>query len=212
MSTITVFVVDDHELMRIGLREALDPEPDIIVTGEAERVEGTSQRIATMDPDVALLDVRLPDGTGVELCRDVLGANPSVRCIMFTSATGDEPLHESVLAGAAGYVLKDAPRSELVAAIRKVAAGASLIDPAMTGRLLARIRERRNSPAENLTDQERRILELIAEGLTNKEIAERLYLADQTVKNYVSHVLTKLGMSRTRAAVYAAGLLKGSTE
>lgn len=214
MMAITVFVVDDHELMRIGLREALEVEPDIVVVDDAACATGTARKIAKLGPDVALIDIRLPDGNGVELCRDVLHENPTVRCLMFTSATDDEPVHQSILAGAAGYLLKDAPRVELTAAIRKVATGGSLIDPAMTEHVLARLRARPDDPTRYLTPQERKILELIGEGLTNQEIAEQLHLAHQTVKNYVSHVLTKLHMPRTRAAVFAAGFShdsRGST-
>jgi two-component system response regulator DevR len=202
---INVFVVDDHELMRIGLREALEVETDILVVDDADCATGTARSIARAAPDVALIDVRLPDGDGVELCRDVLNENPRVRCLMFTSATDDESLHASILAGAAGYLLKDAPRLELIAAIRKVAMGGSLIDPGMTEHVLARLRARPDDPTRHLTPQEHRVLALIGEGLTNQEIAERLHLADQTIKNYVSHVLTKLHMPRTRAAVFAAG-------
>lgn len=206
--TVSVFIVDDHELLRLGLREALDAEVDIQVVGEAGRVEDSVELVLEARPDVALLDVRLPDGSGIELCRDILARDHEIRCLMFTSAAEDEPLYDAVLAGASGYVLKDSPRSDLVAAIRRVAAGDSLIDPAMTDRILTRMRSESEGPAADLTRQERNILDLIGEGLTNKEIAERLNLAEQTTKNYVSRVLTKLDMGRTRAALYSAGLLR----
>lgn len=205
-SRIAVFVVDDHELMRVGLREAFAVEPDLEIVGEADRFEGTAARIVETTPDVAILDVRLRDGSGIELCRDVMEGAPAVRSLMFTSATGDEPLHESILAGAAGYLLKDASRAELIHAVRKVAGGQALIDPAMTDQVLRRLRAQPDEPSTRLTEQERRVLDLIGEGLTNKEIAGRLHLADQTVKNYVSRVLTKLDMRRTHAALYAARL------
>jgi two-component system, NarL family, response regulator DevR len=204
MSPVRIFVVDDHELLRIGLREAFGGEPDLELIGESDRYEGTASRIIELKPDVAILDVRLGDGSGIELCREVLAESPEVRCIMFTSAIGDQPLHESILAGATGYLLKDASRVELLHAIRTVAAGRSLIDPAMVGHVLARLRAQPDEPAARLTEQERLVLDLMGQGLTNKEVAVRLHLADQTVKNYVSRILTKLDMRRTQAALYAA--------
>lgn len=206
MKSISVFIVDDHEVLRLGLREALEIEPDLEVVGEGDRFEGTADRIVQTLPDVAILDIRLRDGTGIELCRDVLEKAPEVRCLMFTSASGDEALYQSIVAGASGYLLKDAPRTELVHAIHTVAAGQSLIDPSLTGRVLDRLREQPDEVTAQLTEQEARVLELIGEGLTNRCIADRLNLAPQTVKNYVSRVLTKLDMGRTNAALFAAGL------
>lgn len=208
MTTIRLFVVDDHEMIRIGLREALAIEPDIEVVGEHDRYEGAITELLGSSPDVALLDVKLGDGSGIELCREVLDSAPHIRCLMFTSATGDDPLHESILAGAAGYLLKDSSRDDLISAIREVAAGRSLIDPTMTGLVLRRLRAEAKEPKAQLTAQEIKVLDLIAEGLNNREIAQRLFLAEQTVKNYVSRVLMKLEMRRTQAALYAAGLNK----
>lgn len=206
MKSISLFLVDDHELLRLGLREALAIEPDLEIVGEADRLEGTAARIVEIAPDVAILDIRLSDGSGIELCRQVLEEAPDIRCLMFTFAADLEPLHHSILAGAAGYVLKSAHRGEVINAVRTVAEGRSLIDPAMTEQVLAGLRSQSNEPADQLTEQERRVLDLMGEGLTNKEIATSLHLADQTVKNYVSRVLTKLDMRRTRAALYSAGL------
>lgn len=203
---IGLFVVDDHEMIRVGLRESLRTEPDIEIVGEAATLDDALAGILAASPDVALLDVRLGEESGVHLCREILGVDPSVHCLMFTSATGDGPLYESILAGASGYLLKEASRRELIDAIRTVAAGKSLIDPLMTNRVLARLRHEAQPPEAELTSQEERVLELIAEGLNNSEIADRMFLAEQTVKNYVSRVLTKLDMRRTQAALYAAGL------
>lgn len=210
MSTIRVFVVDDHELLRIGLRETLSVEEDLDLVDEADRFEGTAERIIESAPDIAILDVRLGDGSGIELCREVLAHASRTRCLIFTSATGDGPLHEAILAGAAGYLLKDASRDELLRAIRTVAAGHSLIDPGMTERVLVRLRSVSDERTSGLTAQERRILDLMGEGLTNSEIADRMSLAHQTVKNYVSRVLAKLDMRRTSAALHAAKLREGT--
>ena len=203
---IRLFVVDDHEMIRVGLRESLRTEPDIEIVGEAATFDDGLAGILEASPDVALLDVRLGEESGVHLCREILDVDRSVHCLMFTSAAGDGPLYESVLAGASGYLLKEASRKELIDAIRTVAAGKSLIDPLMTGRVLARLRREAQPPEAQLTGQEERVLELISEGLSNGEIADRMFLAEQTVKNYVSRVLSKLDMRRTQAALYAAGL------
>ena len=202
-----VFLLDDHEIVRRGLRELLDSEPDLEVCGEAATAEEARARIPPTRPDVAVLDVRLPDGNGVEVCRDIRSAHPEIRCLMLTSYADDEAILDAVLAGAHGYVLKQVRGDELLAAIRRLAAGDSLLDPAITHRVLERVRR---APEEDerfgrLTEQERRILALLADGLTNRQIGERLFLAEKTVKNYVSNVLSKLGMQRrTEAAVYAA--------
>jgi two-component system response regulator DevR len=206
MSDIRLFVVEDHEMMRLGLREAFSSEEGIVLVGETGHFEGAREAILAAHPDVVLLDVKLGDGSGIQLCREVVSTDRSIHCLVYTSATGDEALHESILAGASGYLLKDSSREDLVTAVRRVAAGQSLIDPAVTGRVLARLRAEPRGPEAGLTEREARVLDLIAEGLTNKEIAERLFLAEQTVKNYVSRVLMKLHMGRTQAALYAAGL------
>jgi DNA-binding NarL/FixJ family response regulator len=207
--TIRIFLLDDHEVVRRGVRELLESEADLEVVGEAGTVQEALARIPPTNPDVAVLDVRLPDGSGVEVCREVRSARPDLACLMLTSFSDDEALFESILAGAAGYVLKEVRGGELVTSIRRVAAGETLLDPAVTTRVLERLRR---GPEEDprltgLTDQERRILELLADGLTNRQIAEQMILAEKTVKNYVSNLLSKLGMSRrTEAAVYAARL------
>jgi two-component system, NarL family, response regulator DevR len=204
-----VFLLDDHEVVRRGLRELLESEDDIEVVGEAGTAEEAINRIPPTRPDVAVLDVRLPDGNGVEVCRDVRSTHPEIQCLILTSFADDEALFQSIMAGAAGYVLKQIKGTDLVDAVRRVSEGQSLLDPAVTARVLERLR----TPPETderlarLTDQERKILDLIADGLTNRQIAERVHLAEKTVKNYVSNLLTKLGMERrTQAAVYAAGL------
>jgi DNA-binding NarL/FixJ family response regulator len=202
-----VFLLDDHEVVRRGLRELIETDGDLVVVGEAGTAEEALSRIPPTRPDVAVLDVRLPDGNGVEVCRDVRARNPEIRCLMLTSFADDEALFQSIMAGASGYVLKQIRGADLLDAIRRVAAGQSLLDPAITAQVLERLR-RGNEEDErlaHLTPQERNILELIAEGLTNRQIAERVHLAEKTVKNYVSNLLAKLGMERrTQAAVYAA--------
>ena len=203
-----VFLLDDHEVVRRGLRELLESEDDLEVVGEAGTAEEALARIRVARPDVAVLDVRLPDGDGVEVCRDIRSNHPEVACIMLTSFADDEAVYAAIMAGASGYLLKQIRGNDLVAGIRTVAGGGSLLDPSVTSRVLERIRQRED-PDElaGLTPQERNILELIAEGLTNRQIGERMYLAEKTVKNYVSNMLSKLGMSRrTEAAAYAATL------
>jgi two-component system, NarL family, response regulator DevR len=205
---VRVFLLDDHEVVRRGLRELLESEGDIEVVGEAGSAEEALGRIPATSPDVAVLDVRLPDGNGVEVCRDIRDRRPEIQCLMLTSFADDEALFSAIMAGAAGYLLKQVKGTELVDAVRRVARGESLLDPSVTARVLERLRR---GPADDeltgLTDQERRILDLIAEGLTNRQIGERMYLAEKTVKNYVSNVLAKLGMARrSEAAAYAARL------
>ncbi|SES41681.1 two component transcriptional regulator, LuxR family [Actinokineospora terrae] len=203
-----VFLVDDHEIVRRGVADLLD-EPGIEVVGEAASVAEALVRVPAVKPDVAVLDVRLPDGTGVELCRDLRSALPDLRCLMLTSFADDEALFDAIMAGASGFVLKQVLGTDLVAAVRTVADGGSLLDPRTTAALLDRIRRERTEtdPLAQLTDQERTVFDLIGEGLTNREIGERMFLAEKTVKNYVSHLLAKLKMQRrTQAAVLAAEL------
>jgi two-component system response regulator DevR len=203
-SVLRVFLVDDHEVVRRGLRDLLEAEDDLTVVGEAESVEIALGRIPPTRPDVAVLDVRLPDGSGVELCREVRSRHPEIQCLILTSFADDEALFGAIMAGAAGYVLKQVRGRDLVDSIRRVGRGESLLDPRVTDRVLSRLRNPVDDDLAGLTGQERKILDLVTEGLTNKQIAERLFLAEKTVKNYVSHLLAKLGMSR-RAEVAAYG-------
>jgi two-component system, NarL family, response regulator DevR len=202
---IRVFLLDDHAVVREGLRSLLETDGDMEVVGEAGTAAEALIGIATSAPRVAVLDVRLPDGNGVEVCREVRSAHPEVACLMLTSFSDDEALFDAIMAGASGYVLKEVGGSDLVSDVRKVANGHSLLDPGLTARVVDRMRSRRDEPRqEHLTAQEERILDHIAEGLTNRQIAEAMYLSEKTVKNYVSNLLAKLGMSRrTEAAVYA---------
>jgi DNA-binding NarL/FixJ family response regulator len=203
---ITVFLVDDHEVVRRGVRELLEGEEDLQVVGEAASVAEAIARVPATRPQVAVLDVRLPDGNGVELCRELRDLLPSTACLMLTSFADDQALLDAVLAGAAGYLLKDVRGTDLVDGIRTVAGGGSLLDARATSLVLERLRApAAPDPLSELSEQERRILALIGEGLSNREIAQQLFLAEKTVKNYVSNLLTKMGMSRrTEAAVYAA--------
>lgn len=202
---VRVYVVDDHEVVRRGLVDLIESDDELTVVGQAGTAGMALAGIAHAEPDVAILDVRLPDGNGVEVCRDVRAHNPKVACLMLTSFGDDEALFDAIMAGAAGYLLKDVKGADLLDAIRRVARGDSLLDPALTGKVLERLRkgEEEDPRLASLSDQERRILELIAEGLTNRDIAERMHLAEKTVKNYVSNLLAKLGMQRrTEAAVF----------
>ena len=206
-SPIKVFLLDDHEIVRQGVRDLLEIQPDIQVIGEAGTASSALARIPALRPDVAILDVRLPDGDGVSVCRDIRSRVPEVACLMLTSVDDDEALFNAIMAGAAGYVLKDINGTDLVGAVRTVAAGQSMLDPKAASQLMARLRDAatRRDPLEGLTSQERRILELLGEGLTNRQIGERMYLAEKTVKNYVSALFAKLGVERrTQAAVYAS--------
>jgi two-component system, NarL family, response regulator DevR len=212
---ITVFLLDDHEVVRRGVHDMLAVEEDIEVVGEAGTADEALARIPAARPDVAVLDVRLPDGNGVEVCREVRSRDEHVRCLMLTSYSDDEALFNAIMAGASGYVLKGIRGAELVTAVRDVAAGRSLLDPAATQRVLDRLRSggtaggphRPDEPLARLTDQERRILDLIGEGLTNRAIGEQMHLAEKTIKNYVSGLLAKLGMERrSQAAAYVARL------
>ncbi|MGA5008588.1 response regulator [Streptomyces koyangensis] len=206
---ITVFLLDDHEMVRRGVHEMLSAEDDIEVVGEAGTAAEALARIPATRPDVAVLDVRLPDGSGVEVCREVRSRDESVKCLMLTSYADDEALFDAIMAGASGYVLKAIRGGDLLDAVRQVAAGKSLLDPATTARVLERLRghgaPRDDDRLSGLTEQERRILDLIGEGLTNRAIGERLHLAEKTIKNYVSALLAKLGMERrSQAAAYVA--------
>lgn len=209
--TISVFLLDDHEVVRRGLAQLLEFEDDIEVIGEASTAAQAVARLPALRPDVAILDVRLPDGDGVTVCRDVRSTVvPPPACLMLTSYSDDEALFGAIMAGAAGYLLKQVAGVDLVGAVRAVAAGGSLLDPKATATVLERLRRGEHAGAEPdpryeaLSPQERRILELIADGLTNRQIGVELHLAEKTVKNYVSSVLHKLGYSRrTEAAVYA---------
>lgn len=205
---IRVFLVDDHEMVRDGVRLLLEQQPDIEVVGEAGDATSAIGRIVIAEPDVAVLDVNLPDRSGIEVCRELADRCPDVRSLMLTSFGDDEALFDSVLAGAAGYVMKHVRNLDLVECIRKVARGQTLIDRTAADHLRERVAHGQFDPTlDPLTDQERRILGLLADGLTNRQIAEQLFLSDKTVKNYVSSLLMKLGMSRrSQAAAYAARL------
>lgn len=207
---VRVFLLDDHELVRRGIRDLLWAEDDLEVVGDASTAEEALERIPQTRPDVAVLDVRLGEGSGIEVCREIRSSHPEVACVMLTSFPDDEAMFASIMAGASGYVLKQVRGSDLVVSIRRVAAGESLLDPFVTARVLERLRRpqpKEADPLASLTAQERRILDLIAEGKTNRQIGEAMFLAEKTVKNYVSHVLAKLGMERrTEAAAYAARL------
>lgn len=201
---IRVFLLDDHELVRRGISALLNAEDDMEVVGEASTTTQARGRIRATRPDVAVLDVRLPDGSGIDVCRDIRSNLPDTRCLMLTAYDDDEATYAAVLAGASGYVIKDIRGSGLVDSVRAVAAGRSLLDPALNRRVVKRINDSHEADPrlESLTMRERQVLPLIAEGLTNREIGERLGLAEKTVKNYISGLLSKLGLQRrTQAAV-----------
>jgi two-component system response regulator DevR len=205
--TIRIFLLDDHEVVRRGIAELLDAIPDFQVVGEAGTVADTLPRVLASRPNVALLDARLPDGSGIDVCRDIRSALPDTYCLILTSYDDRDAVLAAVLAGASGYVLKEVRTAGLVDAIRQVAMGRSLIDPALIAQVMERVKE--GSPADarlaTLTQREREVLDYIADGLTNRQIGERMFLAEKTVKNYVSSLLGKLGMERrTQAAVFAA--------
>ena len=204
---IRVFLLDDHEIVRRGVRDLLEAEPGITVIGEAGTAASALARIPALKPDVAVLDIRLPDGDGVTVCRDLRSKMPQLACLMLTSFSDDEALVDAIMAGAAGYVLKQIRGTDLVGAIRTIASGQSLLDPQAAATVMRRMRDQATAtdPLAALTDQERRILALIGEGLTNRQIGDRLFLAEKTVKNYVSALFAKLGMQRrAQAAAYAA--------
>ena len=204
---IRVFLLDDHEIVRRGLRELLESEGDIEVVGESGLAQEAERRIPALRPDVAVLDGRLPDGSGIDVCREIRSQDPEIAALILTSYDDDEALFSAIMAGAAGYILKQVRGNDLIDSVRRVAAGGSTLDPAVTSQVLERLR---NGPAEDsalaaLTAQERRILEHIGEGMTNRQIAEAMFLAEKTVKNYVSAMLSKLGLERrTQAAVFAS--------
>jgi len=204
---IRVFLLDDHEIVRRGLKELLESEGDIEVVGESGLAQEAARRIPALRPDVAVLDGRLPDGSGIDVCREIRSRNPEIAALILTSYDDDEALFSAIMAGAAGYVLKQVRGNDLVETVRRVAAGQSTLDPAVTQQVLDRLRR---GPGEDpalapLTSQERRTLELIGEGMTNRQISEEMFLAEKTVKNYVSSLLAKLGLERrTQAAVFAA--------
>jgi DNA-binding NarL/FixJ family response regulator len=209
---IKVFLVDDHEIVRRGLVNLLEEDPELTVVGEAGDVAQAMARVPALRPDVAVLDVRLPDGNGIELCRELLSRFDGLRCLILTSYTDEQAMMDAILAGASGYVVKDIKGMELARAVREVGSGRSLLDTRAAAALMARLRS--NTGADDtlasLTDQERKLLDLLGEGLTNRQIAERMFLAEKTVKNYVSRLLTKLGFERrTQAAVYASKLRGG---
>jgi two-component system response regulator DevR len=213
--SIRVFLLDDHEIVRAGLRSLFETDDEFVVVGEAATAAEALDRIPATRPHVAILDVRLPDGNGIEVCRDIRSHSPEIACVMLTSYADDEALVAAVMAGAAGYVLKQVGAVSLVDDVRRVADGQSLMDPALIQRLLEKIR--RGSEEDpllaSLTPQERRILDLVADGQTNRQIANELYLAEKTVKNYVSNLLSKLGMERrTQAASYATRVAERSAQ
>ncbi|QTR05970.1 response regulator transcription factor [Saccharothrix algeriensis] len=206
-----VFLVDDHEVVRVGVRELLNGDGGLEVVGEAGSVAEALALVPVSGAEVAVLDVRLPDGNGIELCRELRSRMPELKCLMLTSFTDDEALFDAIMAGASGFVLKRILGHDLQNAVRTVAAGESLLDARSTSALLSRIRREREQgdPTRSLTEQERAVFDLIGEGLTNRQIAERMFLAEKTVKNYVSHLLAKLGLERrTQAAVLATRLRK----
>ncbi|GAA3794565.1 MULTISPECIES: response regulator transcription factor [Amycolatopsis] len=209
---VTAFLVDDHEVVRRGVAALLDSAPDVTVVGEAGTAAQALTRIPAVKPDVAVLDVRLPDGNGIELCRDLRSRLPELNVLMLTSFTDEEAMLNAILAGAGGYVIKDVQSLQLVSAVREVGAGRSLLDNRAAAALMAKIRANAapKGPLADLTDTERTLLDLIGEGLTNRQIAQRMFLAEKTVKNYVSRLLSKLGMERrTQAAVLATKLRDG---
>jgi DNA-binding NarL/FixJ family response regulator len=206
---LTVFLVDDHEMVRRGVADLLDEEPDLTVVGQASSVAEALARVPAIMPDLVVLDVRLPDGNGVELCRELRSGMPTLNCLMLTSYTDEDAMLEAILAGAGGYVIKDIKGSALLSAVRTVGSGSSLLDNRAAAALIGRLRANAAEPGPlaGLTGQERVLLDLIGEGLTNRQIAERMFLAEKTVKNYVSRLLAKLGMQRrTQAAVLATEL------
>jgi len=211
---IRVFLLDDHEVVRRGVADLLDSEPDLTVVGEAGTAAEALARVPAARPDVAVLDVRLPDGDGVTVCRELRSRLPDLRCLMLTSFDDDDALFDAIMAGASGYVLKQIRGIDLVGAVRTVASGQSLLDPRTTAQVLARMRAAtEKDPLDLLSDQERTVLVLIGEGLTNRQIGERMFLAEKTVKNYVSHLLAKLGMQRwTQAAILATELRRAGPE
>ncbi len=210
---IRVFLLDDHEVVRRGVADVLESDPGISVVGEAKNAAEALSRVPALRPDVAVLDVRLPDGDGVSVCRELRSKMPDLRVVMLTSYSDDEALFEAIMAGASGYLLKQILGQDLVSAIKTVAAGGSLLDPVATSAVLDRMRRDAEpaGPLAQLSEQERTVLELIGEGLTNRQIGERMFLAEKTVKNYVSHILSKLGLERRTQVAVLATELRGQT-
>ena len=203
---IRVYLLDDHEIVRRGIRELLESEGDIVVVGESGLAGEAARRIPALRPDVAILDGRLPDGSGIDVCREIRSRDPSIAALILTSYDDDDALFAAIMAGAAGYILKQVGGNDFVDTVRRVAAGQSTLDPAVTAQVLERVRNgARSDPAlENLTAQDQRILQLIGEGMTNRQMAETMFLAEKTIKNYVSSLLAKLGLeSRTQAAIFS---------
>jgi DNA-binding NarL/FixJ family response regulator len=209
---IRVFLLDDHEIVRRGVADVLETDPGITVVGEAKNAAEALARVPALRPDVAVLDERLPDGDGVSVCRELRSAMPDLKVIMLTSFSDDEALFEAIMAGASGYLLKQILGQDLVSAVRAVAAGGSLLDASATAAVLARLRRAAEpaGPLAKLSEQERTVLLLIGEGLTNRQIGERMFLAEKTIKNYVSHLLAKLGLERRTQAAILATELRGS--
>ena len=208
---IRVFLLDDHEIVRRGIKELLESEGDIVVVGESGLAQEATRRIPALRPDVAVLDGRLPDGSGIDVCREIRSQDPTINALILTSYDDDDALFSAIMAGASGYVLKQIRGSDLIDTVRRVAAGQSMLDPAVTAQVLERLRSGpKTDPAlDQLTSQEQKILELIAQGMTNRQIAGSLFLAEKTVKNYVSSLLAKLNLeSRTQAAIFASKHLK----
>jgi two-component system, NarL family, response regulator DevR len=212
--TIKVFLLDDHEVVRRGVADVLESDEQISVIGEARNVSEALARVPALRPDVAVLDVRLPDGDGVTVCRELRSRMPDLKVIMLTSYSDDEALFEAIMAGASGYLLKQILGQDLVTAVHTVAAGGSLLDPTATTAVFARLRRAAEpaGPLAQLSDQERTVLELIGEGLTNRQIGERMFLAEKTIKNYVSHLLAKLGLERRTQAAVLATELRGTPQ
>ncbi len=211
----SVFLVDDHQIVRRGVKDLIDTESDLEVVGEAGTVSQALARIPALHPDVVVLDVRLPDGNGIELCRELLDQHRELRCLILTSFTDEQAMLNAILAGASGYVVKDIDTVELIEAIREVGAGKSLLDNRAAAALMAKLREEADAntgPLATLSEQERTLLGLLGEGLTNRQIAGRMYLAEKTVKNYVSRLLTKLGVERRTQAAVLASKLKAPTK
>jgi len=213
--SIRVFLLDDHELVREGIRSLLESDEGIEVVGEAATADEAMTRMPLAKPDVAILDVRLEEGNGIEVCRDIRSQMPELACLMLTSFADDEALYASVMAGAAGYVLKQVKARDLIADVKKVASGVSLMDPRAVARVVERIANppKANPELESLSPQQERILDLIAQGMTNRQIAEAMFLSEKTIKNYLTALFAKLGMSsRTEAAIYATKLKSGDAE
>jgi two-component system response regulator DevR len=211
---IKVFLLDDHQVVRRGLRDMLEDEPDFEVVGEGSTAAEALARVPAVRPDVAVLDVRLPDGDGVTVCRELRSKMPELSCLMLTSFADEDALFDAIMAGASGYLLKQAMGSDLVSAVRTVAGGESLLDPKLAAKVMAKLRaaDAHKDPLAQLTAQERRVLDLVGEGLTNRQIAERLFLAEKTVKNYVSALLAKLGLARrVQAAVLVSEMKSEQT-